>query len=230
MKFAKPCFDVGLATNLDAPMRAFWGDEVGLPYDHLLKVMPGQHQHRYAAAGSVVKINNHRDPLADAPPSGYRELLLAHKGAEQALIDPDGNKVRLVPKGTYGVTQLAMRMAVCDLQAHRDFYTRAFGFAEAAYAPPEGEGAAFVMGEGRLLLAQSSDATPKAGFRGKGWRYITFQVFNVDEAHAHVLAAGGREAMAPTTLGETARISMVRDPDGNWIELSQRASLVGALG
>jgi lactoylglutathione lyase len=44
-----------------------------------------------------------------------------------------------------------------------------------------------------------------------------------------VLAAGGREALAPLTLGTTARISMVRDPDGNWIELSQRASIVGSL-
>jgi lactoylglutathione lyase len=35
--------------------------------------------------------------------------------------------------------------------------------------------------------------------------------------------------MAPITLGETARISFIRDPDGNWIELSQRASLVGPL-
>ena len=31
------------------------------------------------------------------------------------------------------------------------------------------------------------------------------------------------------TLGKTARISMVRDPDGAWIELSQRASIVGSL-
>ena len=42
-------------------------------------------------------------------------------------------------------------------------------------------------------------------------------------------ARGGREALAPTTLGTTARISMVRDPDGNWIEISQRASITGSL-
>jgi lactoylglutathione lyase len=30
-------------------------------------------------------------------------------------------------------------------------------------------------------------------------------------------------------LGETARISFILDPDGNWIEISQRASLTGAL-
>jgi lactoylglutathione lyase len=29
--------------------------------------------------------------------------------------------------------------------------------------------------------------------------------------------------------GLSERISMVRDPHGNWIELSQRASLVGTL-
>ena len=66
-------------------------------------------------------------------------------------------------------------------------------------------------------------------FEGKGWRYITFQVFEVDQEHANVIAHGGREALAPETLGSVARVSMVRDPDGNWIELSQRASLTGSL-
>jgi lactoylglutathione lyase len=65
--------------------------------------------------------------------------------------------------------------------------------------------------------------------RGRGWRYITFQVFEVDKEHAAALERGAREAVAPITLGTTARISMIRDPDGNWIELSQRASIVGSL-
>jgi hypothetical protein len=30
-------------------------------------------------------------------------------------------------------------------------------------------------------------------------------------------------------LGDVARFSIIRDPDGNAIELSQRASIVGAL-
>lgn len=51
----------------------------------------------------------------------------------------------------------------------------------------------------------------------------------MDAEHAAVVAAGGQEALAPVTLGTTARISLVRDPDGNFIELSQRASIVGAL-
>jgi len=40
---------------------------------------------------------------------------------------------------------------------------------------------------------------------------------------------GGREGRPPITLGKIARVSFVRDPDGNWIELSQRASLTGPL-
>ena len=38
-----------------------------------------------------------------------------------------------------------------------------------------------------------------------------------------------RIASAPVTLGDVARISMILDPDGNWIELSRRASVVGSL-
>ena len=65
--------------------------------------------------------------------------------------------------------------------------------------------------------------------RGLGYRYITVQVWKVDEEHANFLARGGTEASAPRTLGTTARISFIKDPDENWIEVSQRASLTGDL-
>jgi lactoylglutathione lyase len=42
-------------------------------------------------------------------------------------------------------------------------------------------------------------------------------------------ARGATEGGAPVTLGTTARYSLVRDPDGNWLEISQRASLTGPL-
>jgi lactoylglutathione lyase len=142
------------------------------------------------------------------------------------MVDPDGNKVTLVPPGWRGIGQIGVRLAVRDLAAHRRFYADAFGLKE---EPWEG-GAAFRAGESLLIVEQSDDA-PEDGVRtgGKGWGYITFQVFKVDQEHAFVLAHGGREATAPVTLGTTARISMVRDPDGNRIELSQRASIVGSL-
>ena len=227
MQLAKPRVDIGLSTNDIAPMLAFWQGEAGATFDHLLPIRRGQDQHRHDVLGSVLKINHMADPLPDTPPSGYRELILARPGLEAptALADPEGNRVRLVPPGHEGVTQIGIRVAVRDLAAHRRFYAQAFGLAE----EPHPDGAAFRAGETLLIVEESPDAPAEAEFRGRGWRYITFQVFKVDEEHARVLAAGGREAMPPTTLGTTARISMVRDPDGNWIELSQRASIVGPL-
>jgi lactoylglutathione lyase len=210
------------------PLLDFWQREIGLPFDHLLPVRKGQNQHRHDLLGSVLKINEFADPIPDHPPSGYRELLIAREGLAQpeSLADPEGNRVTLVPKGTHGIERIGIRLAVRDVAAHRKFYTEALGLPE---GPTAGRAATFVAGDTVLLLEQSADAPSDSGMEGKGWRYITFQVFEVDREHAHVLAHGGREARAPVTLGTTARISMVRDPDGNWIELSQRASITGSL-
>lgn len=227
MDLAKPRIDIGLATNHLEPMLAFWQREVGAAFDHLLPIRRGQDQHRHDVLGSVLKINHHAEALPDAPPSGYRELVIARPdlAGPRSMADPDGNRLVLVPPGTDGVAQMGVRIAVRNLAAHRRFYGEALGLPEA----PAQSGAAFRAGESLILLEERSDAPSDADMRGKGWRYITFQVFKVDEVHAAVIARGGREAMAPLTLGTTARISMVRDPDGNWIELSQRASIVGRL-
>jgi lactoylglutathione lyase len=224
MKLAKPRIDVGLSTNSIEPLLAFWQGEAGARFDHVLPIRRGHDQHRHDVLGSVLKLNHHQAPLPATPPSGYRELLIAREGlaAPQALADPEGNRVTLLPPGTDGVGQIGVRIAVRDLDAHRRFYGEALGL-------PEERPGAFRAGESLVLLEESADAPADAQMQGSGWRYITFQVFKVDEDHAAVLARGGREALAPVTLGATARISMVRDPDGNWIELSQRASIVGSL-
>lgn len=208
-------------------MLEFWQHEIGLPFDHKLPVVTGLTQYRHDAMGSVLKINHYRSPLPDAPPSGYREILIARPGMPhvQTMRDPDGNLVSLVPPGTHGVAQIGVRLAVRNLEPHRGFYRTALGLTEESCA----RGAAFRAGESLVLLEEAANAPDDAAFEGAGWRYITFQVFKVDEEHAHVLAHGGREGFPPRTLGATARISMVRDPDGNWIELSQRASLTGSL-
>ena len=209
------------------PLRGFragYSRTAGIPFDHLLPIRKGQDQHRHDVLGSVLKINHHQAPIPDSPPSGYRELIVAREDliVPVSLTDPEGNRVTLVPPGHEGVTQIAVRIGVRDLDAHRRFYAEALGF-------PEERPGVFRAGESLIFLEADPEAPSDAEMRGKGWRYITFQVFKVDEDHAAVLAKGGREAMAPTTLGTTARISMVRDPDGNWIELSQRASIVGSL-
>lgn len=227
MRLAKPRFDIGLLTNNPEPMLRFWQEEVGASFEGLLKVRRGIDQYRLNLRGSVLKINHVAEDLLSSPPSGYRELLLVREELSRPLklVDPDGNKVTLVPAGYQEVSQVGITVCVRDLQTQRKFYTDALGLPEIAGSTQTG----FRVGEGVIRVEQSDDAPIDSPFEGQGCRYITIQVFSVDSDHAHVIAHGGREALAPRTLGSTARISMVNDPAGNWVELSQRASIVGTL-
>jgi len=84
-------------------------------------------------------------------------------------------------------------------------------------------------GDTLLRFAAHPEARAHAVWMGQGFRYLTIQVRNVDREHRGILERGGAEGRAPLTLGTVARVSFVRDPDGNWIEISQRASLTGPL-
>ena len=227
MELAKKIIDVGLSTNRLEPMLAFWQQQAGLRFDHVLPVRRGQKQYRHDALGSVIKLNHHVESLPDAAPSGYRELVIAREGVREplAMVDPDGNRVQLVPPGHDGITQLAVSMAVRSLSEHRRFYGDILGFAE----QPWSRGAAFRLGDSLLLLAEDSAATLDPVRQATGWRYITLQIADIDTVHHDLRSKGVREGLAPVTLGSVARISMILDPDGNWIELSRRASIVGSL-
>lgn len=224
MKLAKDYIDVGLQTNNLEPVMDFWQSQIGLPYEELLKVGGGTHQHRHSLNGSVFKLNSVRDPLPGGDPTGYQELLIAREGIEapQSLVDPDGNKVTLVPPGYQDVTHIGIRMAVSSLAAFRHFYNDVLQIEQL-------DDNRFRWGTTIFLLEEDTGRQPAAEMRGVGYRYITVQVWKVDEEHAGVLARGGSEGRAPMTLGTTARISFIKDPDGNWIEVSQRASLTGDL-
>jgi catechol 2,3-dioxygenase-like lactoylglutathione lyase family enzyme len=227
MQLAKNVIDVGLSTNNLEPMLRFWQQEVGLRFDHVLPVRRGQKQYRHEEQGSVIKINHHTEPLPEAPQSGYRELLVAREGLQKPrrMVDPDGNRVQLVPKGFDRVVQLGIAMGVRRLSEHRRFYGDVLGFAEQSWSG----GPAFRLGDSLLLLEEDRAATSDPVRQAIGWRYITLQVADIDTAHRELLGKGVREGFAPVTLGDVARISMILDPDGNWIELSRRASLVGSL-
>jgi len=224
MQLAKPRIDVGLFTNRLDEQLAFWQREVGLPFDHMLPLGGGRRQHRHDLVGSVLKINHARYGVPEGPRSGYRRLTIARAGLMEpvALTDPDGNAVRLVPPGREDIERIGLEIGVRDLDAHRDFYGRVLGFETAG---PD----RFRCGDSLISLFRDPAAPEDAVYEATGFRYITVQVFKVDEEHAGILARGGTEGRAPTTLGKTARISFVRDPDGNWIEISQRASLTGSL-
>src|SRR5579871_1258065 len=185
MNLAKPRVDIGLNTNNLEPMLAFWQGEAGVKFDHVLPIRKGMKQHRHDALGSVVKINHHVEPLPDTIPSGYVELLIAREGlaAPKSLRDPDGNRITLLPPRTFGIGQIGIRLKVRDLAVHRRFYADGLGLTE----EPAASGSAFRAGETLLLLEQSPDAPADAVMDGKGWRYITFQVFKVDDEHRRIL-------------------------------------------
>ena len=101
MELAKPQVDIGLSTNNIRKLLDFWQNTVGLRLDHVLPVRRGQTQHRHDALGSVVKVNHHAEQLPAVARSGYQELIIAQKTRSKgsSLIDPDGNRVSLMPPG-----------------------------------------------------------------------------------------------------------------------------------
>jgi lactoylglutathione lyase len=220
MNIAKPALDVGLYTNQLDPMLAFWAEQAQLPYSEMLPVGGGVRQHRHAIGQSVLKINHKRSPLPANPPTGLSRLDIPceHVDERVELIDPDGNEVHLIPPDG---TNLCLHLTVNDLVAQRAFYGRTLGLEECA---PN----LFAVGLSRIQLEAGKVATP-AERDGKGYRYMTLQVYDVVGEHANILANGGTQGMAPVRLGEVAYISFVRDPEGNWIEISQRKSITGSL-
>jgi len=224
MKLAKDYIDIGVQTNNRDAMLAFWQDEVGLPYEELLKVGGGTHQHRLSLNGSVFKLNHVRDPLPAGAATGYSRLLIARSGVPSPvdMEDPDGNKVSLVPEGHRGITHIGMEMEVSSTAAFQHFYRDLIGADQI-------DETTFKWATTRFFVHENPDRAFAEEMRGIGYRYITVQVWQVDGEHERFVEAGGKEGRPPTTLGKVARISFIRDPDGNWIEISQRASLTGSL-
>ncbi|MEX2081693.1 MAG: VOC family protein [Dehalococcoidia bacterium] len=225
LNLAKQHLDLGIFTNRLEEQLAFWQGTAGLPFDELLPVGGGVRQHRHSLNGSVFKLNHVRSDLPAVPSwTGYRRLLIARPGlaARRDLVDPDGNLVSLVPQGFARIEGIAVELAVRDEAAFHDFYSRVL---QLPAAGPD----AYRSGDSLVWFSQSPHAGEAGPMQDRGFRYLTVQVWDVEAEHAAILSRGGREGRPPVTLGNTARISFVRDPDGNWIEVSQRASLTGPL-
>lgn len=226
---AKDALDIGLFTETLDPMLAFWQQDVGLAFDHMLPLGGGVRQHRHDFHGGVFKLNHSRHPLPKMAGGGHLRAIIAKVGQTDIrnLVDPDGNQVTLVPPGTHGITHWAIEIAANSEDEFLAFYHTALGLPRA-----DSDQLAVHVGRSQIIaridpmLAVQTDSETMAR---KGYRYTTLQVNKVDPVHAGVLAAGGTEGAPPKTLGETARISFVRDARGNWMELSQRASITGSL-
>jgi catechol 2,3-dioxygenase-like lactoylglutathione lyase family enzyme len=223
MRLAKQHLDIGVFTNNVEPMLKFWQEEAGLPFEELLVISRGSVQHRHNLNGSVFKLNHLSDPLPASGPSGYRRLYIARDVSQPCeLRDPEGNPVSLVPRGWHGIEGLGVDVTVRSLEASRRYYREALRLEEL-------DPGTFRCGDTLLFLREEPGQPETGEMRGPGYRYLTAQVWSADEEFAKVVESGGREGSPPTTLGSVARIAFVRDPDGNWLEISQRASLTGPL-
>ena len=220
MELAKPALDVGLYTNQIDSMLAFWQEQVQLPFSELLKVGGGVHQHRHAIGDSVLKINHRREAVPAAAPCGLASLEVFSDSVDEAvdLLGPDGNEVCLSP--SRDDINLILHMHANDLAASRRFYGEALGL-------PIDVEERFCVGASRIAITEQRVAPVERV--AIGYRYMTVQVFDVVGTHQALLALGAAEGMAPVRLGDVAYISFIRDPDGNWIEISQRKSITGSL-
>ena len=224
-ELAKEHVDVGLYTNQYELVRDFYGPDglVGLPYEELLKVGNGVHQHRFGLRGSVLKVNSARADVGSTPTAFVRLTIADERRSTAAVLhDPDGTEVVLAPPGGSGLIDIAVHWASADVERLGALLRDGFG------AEHEG-GTDWRLGTTLLRLVDAPSMAPVGGMFARGFRYLTVQVRDVRAAHDHLLSVGWSEGRAPVKLGDTAFISFVRDPGGSWVEVSQRASLTGPL-
>ena len=221
MRLAKPHLDIGLFTDDIASHRTFWTETAGLRLDHELNFKDGIVQHRYDAHDSVIKINHFPDPMTPQPPSGYVGLTIARADApEWQGQHPGGEIVRTVPPGTDDVVGIGITVRTPDPDGMMRFYTEAMEFEQV-------EPLAARCGDSMLFVEEGPGGSVTDDFVGPNFRYLTVQIFDADEACAQIVARGGRLGKAPVTFEDVARYGFICDPDGNWIEISARASLTG---
>jgi lactoylglutathione lyase len=226
MRLAKPHLDIGLFTNDLPAQRAFWSEEIGLRLDAELPVGKGWVQHRFDAHDSVIKVNHVVDPLTLRPASGYTGLAIAGSPSGRGGEHPDGQLVRVVEPGADGVVGIGITVSTPDPARMMEFYCEAMEFERV-------DGRTARCGDTVLFVREGQGGSPindpkgMDGLKSPGFRYLTVQIFDADEACGGIQRRGGTVVVEPTNVGKIARVGFVSDPDGNWIEISARASLTG---
>jgi lactoylglutathione lyase len=222
LEIVKAAVDIGLFTEVLDEELAFW-TAMGLACEPQLKLGGGVHQHRFRAGSSVLKVNHSLQPLA-AEGSGIREVTVISPAIKHPalLVSPGRACVRVAkPTGCTSPT-LTVHLEVADLAAHGRFWG---DILELQRDGPHG----FRWGSSVIELREVSQSRRPATWRTLGWSYLTLQVRDCAAAHQEALQRGAWEGEPPRRMGDAAVISFVRDPDGNFVELSQRADIVGAL-
>jgi catechol 2,3-dioxygenase-like lactoylglutathione lyase family enzyme len=117
-------------------------------------------------------------------------------------------------------------IVVKDAAAAVGFYRDTLGFEDTGTMPMPGGGTMYRLLCGTTLVKivdpgqELPASAPRGGITGAyGYRYWTISVPNLDELTAKCEAAGAKIAVKPREIREGVRISIVEDPDGNWVEL-----------
>ena len=116
---------------------------------------------------------------------------------------------------------------VKDIKASLAFYQDLLGLKKIGELPvPFGHMHRLGFGESFVKLVDPK-TVPPAGELGLtkslGFRYLTFQISNIDEICAECTKAGIAFDIPKQELMPGVTIAMVRDPDGNVVEFVQRA-------
>jgi len=221
INLAKSCVDIGYFTDNLPPMLEFWRTTIGLEYEAPVEFNNGLTQYRHKLGNSIIKINTSSRSLSDKP-GGYAKLLIAKKGqtTTETLFDPDGNEIVFVPPGYKSITDLGICVRSSKMTLCREFYKNAL---ECTILGTN----IFQLGTSIILLEEDTERGHNGHWVNTGFRYFTIHVKRIDDTYASLMKKGVASGEKPYSIGEIARISFIKDPDGRWIEVAQRASLAG---
>ena len=121
-------------------------------------------------------------------------------------------------------------IVVRDIDAALKFYRDTLGFTTAGDSDMPGGMHMWRLMCGTSMIklvtvAPTPEAKPaRGGIAGaSGYRYFTIAVSNLQEMADACAAAGYKVRIPPSEILPGTKISMVEDPDGNWVEFLGRA-------
>lgn len=125
-------------------------------------------------------------------------------------------------------------IVIKDSEKSLAFYRDLLGFEHVADTPMPGATPAtmhrLMCGDTMIKLVSHDEtpetAAPRGGIAGAtGLRYFTMQISNLAEATEACKAAGVKVIIDQLAVRDGVTISMLEDPDGNWVEFVDDTTL-----